>query len=215
VVALVDGFALGGGNELAMSCHYRIATENALFGQPEVKLGFIAGYGGLQRLPRLIGPRKAAAMCANGEPISGQAALEIGLVDAWVPSATALNRAFEIAREFVRGERPVIRKEWNTIAEQQKAELEALYAEPEVQALLEAPTPGISEAKEVRAARLAAARDSVIAIRAGYELGFEKGLRNDARLFGTIAASPGGQEWIERFLAKDPRQSSFLTLLSI
>jgi len=55
----------------------------------------------------------------------------------------------------------------------------------------------------------------VIAIRAGYELGFEKGLRNDARLFGMIAASPGGQIWIERFLAKDPKQSSFLTLLSI
>jgi NADPH:quinone reductase-like Zn-dependent oxidoreductase len=60
VIALVDGFALGGGNELAMSCHYRIVTENAQLGQPEVKLGIIPGYGGAQRLPRLIGPCRAA-----------------------------------------------------------------------------------------------------------------------------------------------------------
>jgi enoyl-CoA hydratase len=55
VVALIDGFALGGGNELAMSAHYRIVTENAQLGQPEIKLGILPGYGGMQRLPRLVG----------------------------------------------------------------------------------------------------------------------------------------------------------------
>ncbi|MBN1652346.1 MAG: enoyl-CoA hydratase/isomerase family protein [Deltaproteobacteria bacterium] len=215
VVALIDGFALGGGNELAMSCHYRLVSENAQLGQPEVKLGFIPGYGGLQRLPRLVGPTKAAAMCANGEPINAQTALEIGLADAFAPSATALSRAFEVARAFVRGERPLPRKQWDLLAERQKAELDELLAMPEIRSILQAPTPDKIRAEEVRAARLAAARDVLLAIRAGYELGFEPGLRNDARLFGAIASSPGGQEWIARFLAKDPQQSSFLTLLSV
>jgi hypothetical protein len=71
VVALIDGYALGGGNELAMSAHYRIVTENALMGQPEVKLGIIPGYGGMQRLPRLVGPWRAAELCVNGEPVDG------------------------------------------------------------------------------------------------------------------------------------------------
>ncbi len=78
VVALVDGFALGGGNELAMSAHYRIVTENALLGQPEVKLGIIPGYGGMQRLPRLIGPSNAAGVCVNGEPVDGSTAVSLG-----------------------------------------------------------------------------------------------------------------------------------------
>jgi len=75
----IDGFALGGGNELAMSTHYRIVTENALLGQPEVKLGIIPGYGGMQRLPRLVGPRKAAELSVNGESISGAEAVRLGL----------------------------------------------------------------------------------------------------------------------------------------
>src|SRR3989304_4737715 len=74
VIAVVDGFALGGGNELAMSAHYRIVTENASLGQPEVKLGIIPGYGGIQRLPRLVGPAGAAQMSANGEPVDGDGA---------------------------------------------------------------------------------------------------------------------------------------------
>ena len=76
VVALVDGFALGGGNELAMSAHYRIVTENALMGQPEIKLGIMPGYGGMQRLPRLVGPRKALELVLNGEPADGHRAVE-------------------------------------------------------------------------------------------------------------------------------------------
>jgi NADPH:quinone reductase-like Zn-dependent oxidoreductase len=75
VIAVVDGFALGGGNELAMCAHYRIVTENASLGQPEVKLGIIPGYGGMQRLPRLVGPARAAMMSANGEPLDGDTAV--------------------------------------------------------------------------------------------------------------------------------------------
>ncbi|HEX9205125.1 MAG TPA: enoyl-CoA hydratase-related protein, partial [Candidatus Deferrimicrobiaceae bacterium] len=213
VVALVDGFALGGGNELAMSSHYRIVTENALLGQPEVKLGIIPGYGGMQRLPRLVGPERAADLCVNGEPVDGHTAVANGLADEFAPSASALPRAVAAARDFAAGRSPFPRREWDALAEGQKEELSRLFARPEVLAILDAPTPGKEDAGNLRAARLAAARDALRAMRYGYERGFAEGLRNDARVFGAVAASPGGQEWVGRFLAKDPAQSTLLTLL--
>jgi enoyl-CoA hydratase len=81
VVALVNGFALGGGCELALACHIRIAAENAKFGQPEVNLGLIPGYGGTQRLPRLAGRAKALEMLLTGDIIDAQEALRIGLAN--------------------------------------------------------------------------------------------------------------------------------------
>jgi enoyl-CoA hydratase len=81
VIAVVNGFALGGGCELAMACHIRIATENARFGLPEVSLGIIPGYGGTQRLAQLIGRGKALEMAMTGDMISASEAREIGLVN--------------------------------------------------------------------------------------------------------------------------------------
>jgi len=213
VVALVDGFALGGGNELAMSAHYRIVTENALLGQPEVKLGIIPGYGGMQRLPRLIGPSKAAEICINGEPVDGSTAVSLGWADEFVPSSASLTRAVAAARDFADGGRPVPHRNWDGLARARAEEVAHLFARPEVKAILEAPTPGKETAGTLRVARLAAARDALLAMKFGYEHGFEEGLRNDARMFGAVAASPGGQEWVGRFLAKDAAQSSFLTIL--
>ncbi len=86
VIALVNGFALGGGCELAMACHMRIASENARFGQPEVNLGLIPGYGGTQRLPRLIGRGRALELLLSGDMVSAQRAYEIGLVNKVVPA---------------------------------------------------------------------------------------------------------------------------------
>ena len=80
VVAAVNGFALGGGCELALACHIRIASENAKFGQPEVKLGLIPGYGGTQRLARLVGKGRALHLLLTGETIDAQEAYRIGLV---------------------------------------------------------------------------------------------------------------------------------------
>jgi enoyl-CoA hydratase len=86
-LAAVNGFALGGGCELAMACHVRVASEAAKFGQPEVKLGITPGYGGTQRLPRLVGRGRALQLLLTGEVIDAQEALRIGLVNAVVPAA--------------------------------------------------------------------------------------------------------------------------------
>ena len=82
VIAAVNGYALGGGCELAMACHIRVATTNAIFGQPEVKLGLIPGYGGTQRLPRLIGRGRALEILLTGTNVDAEEALRIGLVNA-------------------------------------------------------------------------------------------------------------------------------------
>jgi enoyl-CoA hydratase len=89
-VAAVNGFALGGGLELAMACTVRFASENAKLGQPEVKLGIIPGYGGTQRLPRLVGRGRALELLLSGDPIPAAEAYRIGLVNAVVPQAELL-----------------------------------------------------------------------------------------------------------------------------
>ncbi len=92
-IAAVNGFALGGGCELAMACHMRIASEAAKFGQPEVKLGLVPGYGGTQRLPRLVGKGRALQLLLTGEMIDAQEAFRIGLVNRVVPAADLLSTA--------------------------------------------------------------------------------------------------------------------------
>lgn len=214
VVSLVDGFALGGGNELAISTHYRIVTENAQLGQPEVKLGIMPGYGGMQRLPRLIGPGLAAEMAVNGESVDGQGAVSIGMADEFHPSCTALARAYQVAEEIISGQRDLVRPDWNALAAGQAAELQALFASEAVQRLLRSPAAAEENAGDLPAARKYAARIALEAMQFGYKNGFTQGLDNDARLFGVVVTSPSGQEWCQRFLAKDPLQPSFLTLLS-
>jgi enoyl-CoA hydratase len=97
-VAAVNGYALGGGLELAMACTVRFAAENAKLGQPEVKLGIIPGYGGTQRLPRLVGRGRALEMLLSGEPVTAAEAYRIGLVNAVTPQAALL----ETSRTWLR-----------------------------------------------------------------------------------------------------------------
>jgi enoyl-CoA hydratase len=92
-VAAVNGFALGGGCELAMACHIRIASESAKFGQPEVKLGILPGYGGTQRLPRLVGKGRALQLLMTGEMIDAAEAYRIGLVNRVVAGADLMSSA--------------------------------------------------------------------------------------------------------------------------
>jgi enoyl-CoA hydratase len=102
-IAAVSGFALGGGCELALACDFRIASEDARFGQPEILLGIIPGGGGTQRLPRLIGPARAKEMIFTGRQVGAEEALRIGLVDEVVPAGTALERALELAADLAKG----------------------------------------------------------------------------------------------------------------
>jgi enoyl-CoA hydratase len=92
VVAAVNGFALGGGCELAMACHFRVASDKAKFGQPEVNLGLIPGYGGTQRLTQLIGKGRALELLMTGNMINAETALQYGLVNYVVPSEELINK---------------------------------------------------------------------------------------------------------------------------
>jgi enoyl-CoA hydratase len=100
VLAAVNGFALGGGCELAMACHIRTASENAQFGQPEVNLGVIPGYGGTQRLPRLVGKGIALELLLSGDRIGAQRAYEIGLVNAVWPLQELVPKTVELAEKL-------------------------------------------------------------------------------------------------------------------
>src|ERR1700674_3014277 len=101
VIAAVNGFALGGGCELAMACHLRVASENAKFGQPEVKLGIGPGYGGSVRLPRLVGRSKALELLLTGRMIDAQEALRIGLVNRVVPPERLLAETEALLRAIL------------------------------------------------------------------------------------------------------------------
>lgn len=100
VIACIDGFALGGGCELAMACTLRLASDVARLGQPEIKLGLIPGYGGSQRLPRLVGHGAALKMLLTGAMVDATEALRIGLVDEVVPAEKLLERASELAQQI-------------------------------------------------------------------------------------------------------------------
>src|ERR1700741_3443896 len=101
VIAAVNSFALGGGCEIAMACAIRIAAESAKFGQPEVKLGVIPGYGGTQRLPGLIGRGRALKRILSGDIIDAAEAYRIGLVDELVPVAYVIERAETVLKKII------------------------------------------------------------------------------------------------------------------
>src|SRR5437868_3511294 len=101
VIACINGFALGGGCEIAMACTMRLASDNAKLGQPEVKLGIIPGYGGTQRLPRLVGKGLAMQMVLAGEMITAQEAYRIGLVNEVTAAAELIPRAEAIAAKII------------------------------------------------------------------------------------------------------------------
>ena len=100
VIALINGFALGGGCELALACTLRLASATARLGQPEIKLGVLPGYGGTQRLPRLIGHSRALRLLLTGDMISAEEALRIGLVDEVHPAADLLARGLALATQI-------------------------------------------------------------------------------------------------------------------
>ncbi|TDO26876.1 enoyl-CoA hydratase/isomerase family protein [Sediminibacterium goheungense] len=106
IVACVNGFALGGGCELAMSCHFRLASDNAKFGQPEVNLGLIPGYGGTQRLVQLIGKGRALELLMSAGMIDANTALQLGLVNYVVPQDELIKKAVSIL-ELINTKAPI------------------------------------------------------------------------------------------------------------
>lgn len=108
VIAAINGYALGAGLELAMACHLRVADERARLGQPEVKIGWIPGNGGSQRLPRLVGLGKALEMMLTGEPVNAEEARWIGLLNAVAPAGRALERARELAAQILENSREAL-----------------------------------------------------------------------------------------------------------
>jgi enoyl-CoA hydratase len=102
VIAAVNGYAFGGGCELALACHMRLASENAVLGLPEVKLGIIPGYGGTQRLPRLVGPGVALELILSGRNVKADEAERIGLVNRIVPQAELVAEAVKLAQAILK-----------------------------------------------------------------------------------------------------------------
>jgi len=101
VIAAVNGFALGGGCEIALACHIRLASDNAKFGQPEVNLGIIPGYGGTQRLTRLINSGRAMEYILTGDMIDANEAYRIGLVNHVYPQNELMNKAIEMSKKII------------------------------------------------------------------------------------------------------------------
>ena len=207
VVAAVDGYALGGGNELQMACAWRVGAARAEWGQPEINLHVLPGFGGTQSLPRLAlrrvraagGPDRAAlldalVMLLDGRRRGAEAARALGLVDELAP-ADALSHALGIARRIALGEWTGTR--WSPLGEgRDLARLSPypdLAADGELRRLL---------AHHDAIPREAPARAILEAVRVGLTEGLEAGLAFEARQFGLAVASAEGRSGIDRFLAR-------------
>ena len=115
IIALVNGFALGGGCEISLACHIRLASDNAIFGQPEVKLGLIPGWGGTQRLPRIVGKGLATELIITGKIIDSNEAYRIGLVNKILKKNNLIEESFEFAKLILQNGPKAISKSLSSI----------------------------------------------------------------------------------------------------
>jgi 3-hydroxyacyl-CoA dehydrogenase len=194
VVAAIHGHALGGGNELAMACHYRLATSGASCGQPEVLLGLMPGAGGTQRLPRLCGPSLALRMCTDGKPISAQQALTLGLIDR-IADGDLTEAAVMFAKECASSRLIRRTRERSDAVADVTSALASCDA---MRATLRAPGSGVS-----------APHAAVEAIDAGIRHGFDAGSRRERELFAECVTSTESRAlrhlfFAEREVAKVP-----------
>ena len=208
-VAAINGVALGGGLEFALACHYRIAEPHASFGQPEIRLRLLPGYGGTQRLPRLLHERagpagvlRALEMILGGRTVDAADALAIGLVDEVADGAEdAVARAAALARQLVSRDdgplatafraRAALLERWSRRGE---SPLDEVLADDEIARLV----------GQGRAAGRGRAIDRALdAVRTGWDQGLEAGLRREAQLFAEAVVDPdGGKRGIRDFLDK-------------
>ena len=123
VICAINAVCLGGGNELAMACHFRIAADNARFGQPEMNLGIIPGLGGTQRLPRLVGKAKALEFILTGDMITAQEAFRLGLVSKVVPAGEVVKAAKDLAKKILSKGQVAVRLAMESVDEGLKVSL--------------------------------------------------------------------------------------------
>ncbi|HTK92251.1 MAG TPA: enoyl-CoA hydratase-related protein [Verrucomicrobiae bacterium] len=207
VIAAVDGYALGGGNELQMACAWRVGAARAEWGQPEINLHVLPGFGGTQSLPRLALRRgratgrpdteallAALVMLLDGRRRGADVALALGLIDELAP-ADALSHALGVARRVALGEWSGAR--WSPLAEGAALETRGLPG-----AVAGMPEIGRLLAHHEAVPRMAAARAIMEAVRVGLEKGVADGLAFEARAFGRAVASDEGHAGIDRFLAR-------------
>jgi acrylyl-CoA reductase (NADPH)/3-hydroxypropionyl-CoA dehydratase/3-hydroxypropionyl-CoA synthetase len=203
MIAAVDGYALGGGNELQMACAYRVASRRAELGQPEINLHVIPGFGGTQMLPRLAARRArtgggqmfsllvdALAILLDGRRRSAERMLALGVVDEVAP-ADALAAALGIGRRIALGE--FTGALWSPLTEAGTLAFPNVERDPEIQRLL---------AHHERVPRGAPARAILELARLGFTQGVTAGLAAEAREFGRLVASDEGRAGLDRFLAR-------------
>jgi enoyl-CoA hydratase/carnithine racemase/NADPH:quinone reductase-like Zn-dependent oxidoreductase len=203
VVAAVDGYALGGGNELQMACAYRIAGRRAELGQPEINLHVIPGFGGTQMLPRLVARRArtgggqlytllvdALAVLLDGRRRPAERMRALGVVDEVAP-ADALTHALGVARRIALGEfsEPL----WSPLTEEGTIAFPNVERDPQIQRLL---------AHHAHVPRAAPARAILDLVRLGFTKGVATGLDAEAREFGRLVASDEGRAGLDRFLGR-------------
>jgi 3-hydroxyacyl-CoA dehydrogenase len=186
VVAAIHGQAFGGGMELAMAAHYRVATAEAQFGQLEVKLGLIPGAGGTQRLPRLAGISKALEMCASGSPIGAREALELGIIDRVVDGAL-LSDALEFARRAAG--MPIVK------TRERNSKVSAVQSDP---SLFVAARENAAKKQRGMRAPLAA----IAAVEASTRLPFDEACELEQRLFNECLFSDESKALIHLFFAE-------------
>jgi 3-hydroxyacyl-CoA dehydrogenase len=195
VVSAIHGTALGGGLEVTLACHYRVAVKAARFGLPEVKLGLLPGAGGTQRLPRVVGAQKALQMIVSGDPIGADEAFKVGLIDEIVEGDLAAG-GVAFAEKVIREKRPLkkIRDLTDKIADAKgKPELFSEFRK--------------SVARQTRGFR--APENCIRAVEAAVELPFDQGIRRERELFTELMNSPESKAqryffFAEREAAKIP-----------
>jgi 3-hydroxyacyl-CoA dehydrogenase len=192
VVAAVHGTALGGGFEVALACHWRVAAPTAQAGLPEVKLGLLPGAGGTQRLPRLVGPEKALRMIVTGEPIGAAEALALGVVDE-IAEDDLVSAATAFARRAVAEHRPLQR------ARDRDDKLAPIRADPR-------PFDEAAAALTRRLRGREAPAACVEAVRNAFTLPFDEGLRREGELFGRLVV--GDQSKAQRHVFFAEREAA-------
>ena len=194
IVAAIHGTALGGGLEVALTAHYRIAVPSAKFGLPEVKLGLLPGAGGTQRLPRLVGPEVALDMVTSGRQVGAKWAKDVGLIDEVAPEENLRGAAIEFARRIVAEGRPLAKvRDRNEKIEAARPTAEKMFAE--------------FRAKNARSFRgFEAPEANIKCIEAAVNLPFDEGLKRERELF--VPLMMGLQSKAQRYVFFAERQAA-------